>query len=147
MIFTPPCPVGMEVAAYLSNKAASVACIDLTAVPFERVLGERVGKMLQTMHEEKGVKFYLGSGVKEIVGDEGKVTGVMLPSGETLEADVVVAGVGKTQKNTTRWLVPLVGPTECVCVCARVCVYEEAFVLDSLSSMPLTFTISSQIQL
>lgn len=103
-------------AAYLSNKAASVACIDLTAVPFERVLGERVGKMLQTMHEEKGVKFYLGSGVKEIVGDEGKVTGVMLPSGETLEADVVVAGVGKTQKNTTRWLVPLVGPTECVCV-------------------------------
>ncbi|XP_064382581.1 apoptosis-inducing factor 3-like [Halichondria panicea] len=86
--------IGMEVAAYLSNKAASVACIDLTAVPFERVLGERVGKMLQTMHEEKGVKFYLGSGVKEIVGDEGKVTGVMLPSGETLEADVVVAGVG-----------------------------------------------------
>ncbi len=85
----------MEVAAYLSNKAASVACIGLTAVPFERVLGERVGKMLQAMHEEKGVEFHLGSGVKEIVGDEGKVTGVMLPSGEMLEADVVVAGVGK----------------------------------------------------
>lgn len=48
------------------------------------------------MHEEKGVKFYLGSGVQEIVGDkDGKVKGVTLPSGETLEAEVVVAGVGK----------------------------------------------------
>ena len=46
------------------------------------------------MHEESGVKFYLKAGVKEIVGKSGKVVGVTLPSGETLEADVVVAGVG-----------------------------------------------------
>lgn len=46
------CPslhVGMEVAAYLSDKAASVSCIDIAAVPFERVLGDRVGRMLQTV--------------------------------------------------------------------------------------------------
>ncbi len=48
------------------------------------------------MHEENGVKFYLSAGVKEIVGgEEGRVTGVTLPSGETLEADIVIAGVGK----------------------------------------------------
>lgn len=46
------------------------------------------------MHEENGVKFYLSAGVKEIVGVDGKVTGVTIPSGETLEADMVVAGVG-----------------------------------------------------
>ena len=49
---------------------------------------------LTQMHEEKGVKFYLSAGVKEIVGVDGKVTGVTIPSGETLEADMVVAGVG-----------------------------------------------------
>ena len=38
---------GMEVAAYLTDKASSISCIDITAVPFERVLGDRVGKMLQ----------------------------------------------------------------------------------------------------
>ncbi len=48
------------------------------------------------MHEENGVKFYLSAGVKDIVGEEGKVTGVTLPSGETLEADMVVAGVGES---------------------------------------------------
>lgn len=40
-------PAGMEVAAYLSDKAASVSSIDITAVPFERVLGQPVGKILQ----------------------------------------------------------------------------------------------------
>ena len=39
----------MEVAAYLSDKAASVSCIDIAEVPFERVLGKRVGKMLQAV--------------------------------------------------------------------------------------------------
>lgn len=90
----------MEVTAYLSDKAASVSCIDVTAVPFERVLGSRVGKMLQSMHEENGVKFYLSAGIKEIVGEVGKVTGVILPSGERLEADVVVAGVGKCSNSS-----------------------------------------------
>lgn len=39
--------IGMEVASYLSDKASSVECIDIAAVPFERVLGERIGKSLQ----------------------------------------------------------------------------------------------------
>lgn len=39
--------IGMEVASYLSDKTSSVECIDIAAVPFERVLGERIGKALQ----------------------------------------------------------------------------------------------------
>lgn len=69
--------------------------------------------------EEKGIKFHLKSGVKEIVCEDGKVwilyfaqfytfplfhfffhvslqvTGVTLPSDETIAADIVVAGVGQ----------------------------------------------------
>ena len=55
------------------------------------------------MHEENGVKFHLSAGVKEIVGAEGKVTGVTLPSGETLEADMVVAGVGESLVSVQTW--------------------------------------------
>ena len=43
--------IGMEVGAYLSDKAASVDCIDIAAVPFERVLGERIGRSLQTVRK------------------------------------------------------------------------------------------------
>ena len=50
-LLTFPLPTGMEVAAYLAEKAASISCIDITAVPFERVLGAPVGKMLQAVSE------------------------------------------------------------------------------------------------
>ena len=39
-------------AAFLCGKAASISCIDLTAVPFERVLGTRIGKMLQGVRHD-----------------------------------------------------------------------------------------------
>ena len=41
----------MEVAAYLVDKATSVDCIDIAAVPFERVLGAKVGKALQEVRQ------------------------------------------------------------------------------------------------
>ena len=40
-------------AAYLCGKAAGIACIDITTVPFERVLGARIGKMLQEVRYEE----------------------------------------------------------------------------------------------
>ena len=63
------------------------------------------------MHEEKGVKFELSAGVREFVGEDGKVhklytqlgcctlcgtqiKSVTLPSGKVLEADICVVGVG-----------------------------------------------------
>ena len=42
-----PSPVGMEVAASLSSKAASVTCIDLLEVPFIQILGAKVGAAIQ----------------------------------------------------------------------------------------------------
>ncbi len=47
------------------------------------------------MHEEKGVKFIMDSEVGELLGDEeGKLTEVVLTSGRTLKADILVAGLG-----------------------------------------------------
>ncbi|XP_045125782.1 apoptosis-inducing factor 3-like isoform X1 [Portunus trituberculatus] len=88
--------IGMEVAAFLSSndRAASVTVIGNTSVPFEYSLGHDVGQRIQEMFEEKGVKFIAKSGVVGISEDEGKASGVTLDSGETVEADVVVLGVG-----------------------------------------------------
>jgi hypothetical protein len=47
------------------------------------------------LHEEKGVKFIMDSEVSELLGDEeGKLTEVILTSGRTLKADILVAGLG-----------------------------------------------------
>lgn len=87
--------IGMEVAASLVTKAKSVSVCEFFKVPFERVLGAKVGRFLQSMHENKGVVFHMGTSMEEIVGDdEGFVNGIKLKGGETLDADLVIAGVG-----------------------------------------------------
>ncbi|KAF3847779.1 hypothetical protein F7725_020807 [Dissostichus mawsoni] len=86
--------IGMEVASYLSDKAASVAVVGPSRYPFEKSLGPEIGKMSMQMLEEQNVKFYLNERVTEIQGENGKVKRVLLKSGRVLEADVVIVGIG-----------------------------------------------------
>ncbi|GLD57277.1 apoptosis-inducing factor 3-like protein [Lates japonicus] len=86
--------IGMEVASFLSDKAASVAVVGTTRYPFERSLGPEIGKMTMQMLEEQNVKFYMDDRVTEIKGENGKVKEVVLTSGTVLAADVVIAGIG-----------------------------------------------------
>ncbi|XP_071397519.1 apoptosis-inducing factor 3-like [Centroberyx affinis] len=86
--------IGMEVASYLSDKAASVAMVGTAGRPYEQSLGPEIGKMTMQMLEEQNVKFHMNDRVTEIRGENGKVKEVVLKSGTVLEADVVIAGIG-----------------------------------------------------
>lgn len=87
--------IGMEVAAALaSGRGASVQVVAPEAVPFDRILGEEIGRMFQREHEANGVKFHLGDGITAFNDTNGTVSGVQLKSGKTLRADFVVVGVG-----------------------------------------------------
>nr|XP_053654443.1 apoptosis-inducing factor 3-like [Cherax quadricarinatus] len=80
--------IGMEAAAYLAsnNRAASVTVIGNTSVPFERSLGLDVGKRIQEMFEEQGVRFFNNAGVTEFTDENGKLSGVLLDTEEILNA-------------------------------------------------------------
>ncbi|XP_071353357.1 apoptosis inducing factor mitochondria associated 4 [Trachinotus anak] len=86
--------IGMEVASFLSDKAASVAMVGTATYPYEQSLGPEIGKMTMQMLEEQNVKFHMNDRVTEIKGENGKVKAVVLNSGTVLEADVVIAGIG-----------------------------------------------------
>lgn len=87
--------IGMEVAAYLVDKAASVTVVGRSSTPFVHVFGPLIGKRLQQLHEEKGVKFIMDTEVGELLGNEdGNLTEVCLTSGRVLKADILVAGLG-----------------------------------------------------
>ncbi|XP_040901679.1 apoptosis inducing factor mitochondria associated 4 [Toxotes jaculatrix] len=86
--------IGMEVASFLSDKAASVTMVGSGRYPYERSLGPEIGKMTMQMLEERNVKFHMNDRVAEIKGENGKVKEVVLNSGTVLEADVVIAGIG-----------------------------------------------------
>ncbi|XP_034249300.1 apoptosis-inducing factor 3 isoform X2 [Thrips palmi] len=85
--------IGMEAAAYCVGKVNSVTVVGRGSVPFQPILGEKVGARILQLFEEKGVKFRMGCDVTSF-GGEGKVNEVKLSSGEVLPADVVVLGIG-----------------------------------------------------
>jgi NADPH-dependent 2,4-dienoyl-CoA reductase/sulfur reductase-like enzyme len=55
----------------------------------ERILGADAGNFLRQLHEEHGVAFHLGTTAASISAQS-----VILRNGETLDADLVVVGVG-----------------------------------------------------
>ncbi|XP_060076047.1 apoptosis-inducing factor 3-like [Ylistrum balloti] len=86
--------IGMEVAAYLADKAGSVSVVDIIKTPFQLVLGDKVGELLKQLHEDHGVKFFLERGIKEFSGKDGHVTEAVLSDETRLPADLCILGVG-----------------------------------------------------
>lgn len=87
--------IGMEAAWSFREMGASVSVVAPEEVPFAQVFGEQVGEALQRLHEEHGVSFHLGATVDGIAGN-GSVDHVTLSTGDTLDADLVVVGIGVT---------------------------------------------------
>lgn len=81
--------IGLEVASSLRARSIEVDVVGLEAVPMEKILGAQVGTFLRAMHEEHGVTFHLGATAASI--GEHSVT---LDNGETIDADLVVIGIG-----------------------------------------------------
>jgi NADPH-dependent 2,4-dienoyl-CoA reductase/sulfur reductase-like enzyme/nitrite reductase/ring-hydroxylating ferredoxin subunit len=81
--------IGLEVAASLRARGLEVHVVAPEARPMETVLGPEVGDIVRRVHEEHGVVFHLGTTPTSFDGDR-----VALQSGERLEADFVVVGIG-----------------------------------------------------
>ena len=81
--------IGLEVAASLRTRGVDVDVVGTEPVLMAKVLGPEVGAFLRRLHEEHGVTFHLGT-TATAIDDHGAT----LKSGERLDADLVVIGVG-----------------------------------------------------
>ena len=85
--------IGMEAAAALCARGLEVTVVAPSREPFASTLGPEVGALFRRVHESHGVRFKLGSIVYRFEGAH-NVEAVVLDSGERIETDMVVVGVG-----------------------------------------------------
>jgi NADPH-dependent 2,4-dienoyl-CoA reductase/sulfur reductase-like enzyme/nitrite reductase/ring-hydroxylating ferredoxin subunit len=81
--------IGLEVTAALRARGLEVHVVAPDKRPMERILGPQMGDFIRTLHEEHGAVFHLEDTVTTIDGKRIKLKG-----GDTLEADLVVVGIG-----------------------------------------------------
>jgi NADPH-dependent 2,4-dienoyl-CoA reductase/sulfur reductase-like enzyme len=87
--------IGTEVAASLAGgRKVTATIVAPEDTPFAHIFGDRIGQLFRQEHENNGVRFKLSNEVSQITGKEGQATGVQLASGEILDADFVVVGIG-----------------------------------------------------
>ena len=85
--------IGSEVAASLRQMGLDVAAVVSDAYPLQRVFGDAVGRALDAIHREHGVRLVPGDRVEAIEGD-GRVDAILTAKGERLACDLAVLAMG-----------------------------------------------------
>lgn len=94
--------IGCEVAATLGEiGGCDVTLVDVSEFPMP-VLGPQVGHFAADAHIAHGVDLHMGRGVSEFVSNGARVSAVVLDDGETINADIVLLGLGSSPN--TDWL-------------------------------------------
>ncbi|MGW5715246.1 NAD(P)/FAD-dependent oxidoreductase [Amycolatopsis sp. NPDC003865] len=94
--------LGAEIAATARGMGLEVTIAGPQPAPMTLQVGPMVGAHLAKLHLEHGVALRLGTGVSDLTGNDGRVSGVRLDTGELLPADVVVVAIGAVP--VTDWL-------------------------------------------
>ena len=89
--------LGAEAAATARRLGAEVTLLEPAPVPLAHAVGAEVGRMLARVHRDEGVDLRCGTAVTEVTED-----GVLLASGEVVEADEVLVAIGSVPN--TAWL-------------------------------------------
>jgi 3-phenylpropionate/trans-cinnamate dioxygenase ferredoxin reductase subunit len=93
--------IGAEVAATCRHRGLSVTMLEALPSPMARVLNPKIGAVCAAAHRDRGVDVRLGVGVEAIEGS-GRVERLRLDDGSSVEADLVVVGIGAVPE--TDWL-------------------------------------------
>ncbi|MEU6371575.1 FAD-dependent oxidoreductase [Streptomyces sp. NPDC046909] len=86
--------LGMEVAAVARSLGLDVTVVDPLPTPMVRQFGTTIGELIADRHRDQGVRLRTGVGVTDLLGSDGRVTGVQLDDGTVQPADCVLVAIG-----------------------------------------------------
>jgi NADPH-dependent 2,4-dienoyl-CoA reductase/sulfur reductase-like enzyme len=85
--------IGLEVSDELCKAGKAVCLVEYLPHVLGRAFDEDVARRVETLITERGVELRTGVGVDKIAGS-GKVSGVELSDGSSIEADAVIVSIG-----------------------------------------------------
>ncbi|WP_323763963.1 FAD-dependent oxidoreductase [Marinovum sp.] len=88
--------IGLEAAAMLAARGLEVTVVEVADRLMGRAASPQVAAAIGAGLESQGVKVLTGTGVQALVGQDGRVSSVRLSDGQSLDCDLVLAGIGAT---------------------------------------------------
>ncbi|MDQ4112615.1 MAG: FAD-dependent oxidoreductase [Actinomycetota bacterium] len=85
--------IGSEVASTARKRGLEATIVEALRTPLVRATGHEMGAAIAALHERNGTALRCGVGVRAIEGD-GRVERVVLEDDTTIDADLVVVGIG-----------------------------------------------------
>jgi NADPH-dependent 2,4-dienoyl-CoA reductase/sulfur reductase-like enzyme len=86
--------IGLETAAAARGYGNDVTVVEPQPTPLHAVLGPELGETFAQLHRDHGTSVRVGTGVRELLGSDGRLTGVVTDHGDELPADIAIIGVG-----------------------------------------------------
>lgn len=86
--------IGLEGAAVLRKLGLKVTVLEMADRLLSRVAGEDISQFFAEAHRQNGVDIRFGTGVSQILGEDGAISAVELSDGTTLAADMMIVGIG-----------------------------------------------------
>lgn len=86
--------IGMEVASVLQSSGVQTTLTFPEKRVWQRFFTPEMSDYFSNYYQEEGVTILPEQEIERFVGENGRLTGVVLKSGKTLDADIVVAGIG-----------------------------------------------------
>ena len=86
--------IGCEVATAFAQSGLQTTLIEVAPAPLSLVLDVETCAFITSFLSQQGVALRTGTAATRFFGEEGRVQGVVTDSGENIEADVAVIGVG-----------------------------------------------------
>lgn len=128
--------IGLEAAAVLRKLGKAVVLLERLDRVLARVAGLPLSRFYEAEHRSHGIDVRLSVDVDSIEGSKGKATGVRLPTGEVIPAELVVVGIG---------IVPAVEPLVQAGAVADNGVHVDQFCRTTLSDIYAIGDCASQI--
>jgi 3-phenylpropionate/trans-cinnamate dioxygenase ferredoxin reductase subunit len=86
--------IGLEAAAVMTKLDKKVVLLEVLDRVLARVAGEELSRFYEQEHRAHGVDLRTNVAFDALTGQDGRVTGVRLVSGDIFPADMVIAGIG-----------------------------------------------------